>query len=416
MIPILLSSVSLLLVYLVSRSVVSGRRNRERVIVLGTGAGARKLAAAVEAVAPSCSVVGFVAEGNGLDPNLLSLTLPRPLLGNLSQLKAIIDSVQPARIIVAPANPRRHPPIQALLECAACGVAIETSVQAYERLQGKLAIESMTASYLLFSGFFCGSIRARPRQEAIARAVSVAVALVGLVIAAPVILIVAALIKLDSPGPALFVQERVGFYGKAFKLLKFRTMKVDKKTSSEWARDNADRITRVGRWVRKFWLDELLQFVNILRGDMNLVGPRPHPVSNYELFSKNIPYYSLRGTVRPGLTGWAQLRNGYANNLEEETEKMRYDLYYIKNRSLWLDLRIILETVKVVLFGLKVSPTPPQLRWRPVTDPAAVSEPNQKLGTVRATTNLAFAGQEAGSVGRSAGGREPLGSIRDATS
>src|SRR5262249_32586161 len=163
-------------------------------------------------------------------------------------------------------------------------------------------------------------------------------------------LIVAALIKLDSPGPALFVQERVGFYGKAFKLFKFRTMRVDKKTSSEWVRDNADRITRVGKWVRKFWLDELLQFINILRCDMNLVGPRPHPVSNYELFSRSIPYYSLRGIVRPGLTGWAQLRNGYANNLEEETEKMRYDLYYIKNRCLWLDLRIILETVKVILF------------------------------------------------------------------
>src|SRR5262249_44974100 len=159
-------------------------------------------------------------------------------------------------------------------------------------------------------------------------------------------------------------------------------------------RDNADRITRVGKWVRKFWLDELLQFINILRGDMNLVGPRPHPVSNYELFSRSIPYYSLRGIVRPGLTGWAQLRNGYANNLEEETEKMRYDLYYIKNRCLWLDLRIILETVKVILFGLKVSSPPQQLRWQPVADPAVVSEPNQKLGT--GATNLAFVPHEAG--------------------
>ena len=200
--------------YLVSRSVrfFGARRNRERVVVLGTGVGARKLAAVVEAAAPPCSVVGFVAEGNGPAPALLSLTLPRPLLGNLSELKAIIDSVQPARIIVALSDPRRRPPIQALLECGACGVAIETSVQAYERLKGKLAIESMTPSYLLFSGLFCGSIRMRQRQEAIARAVSVAIALVGLIIAAPLILIVAALIKLDSPGPALFVQERIGLY------------------------------------------------------------------------------------------------------------------------------------------------------------------------------------------------------------
>jgi len=120
---------------------------------------------------------------------------------------------------------------------------------------------------------------------------------------------------------------------------------------SEWARDNDDRITRVGRWLRRFRLDELPQFVNILRGDMNLVGPRPHPVTNYELFLATVPYYALRATVRPGVTGWAQVRYGYANNLEEETEKMRYDLYYIKHRSFGLDLRILLDTAKIVLLG-----------------------------------------------------------------
>ena len=366
-IPILLSSV-LLSFYLVARAVLvfGARRNPERVAVLGTGVGARKLAAVIEAASRRCSVVGFIAEGNSPDLTPLNLTLPRPILGNVLELKAIIDSVRPDRIVVAPGDPRRHLPIHALFECGASGVAVETSVQAYERLKGKLAIESMTPSYLLTSGLLCGSIRVSPRREAAARAVSVVVAVVGLIIAAPLIVIVAALIKLDSSGPALFVQERIGLYGRVFKLLKFRTMKVGQQTS-EWAGDNADRITRVGRWIRAFWLDELLQFVNILRGDMNLVGPRPHPVSNYELFATNIPYYELRGTVRPGLTGWAQLRNGYADNLEQEIEKMRYDLYYIKNRSLWLDLRIILETVKAVLFGLKVSPSPPDLRRQPVS-------------------------------------------------
>jgi lipopolysaccharide/colanic/teichoic acid biosynthesis glycosyltransferase len=117
-------------------------------------------------------------------------------------------------------------------------------------------------------------------------------------------------------------------------------------------RDNEDRITRVGRLLRKFRLDELPQFWNVLRGDMNLVGPRPHPVVNYELFAREIPYYSLRAAVRPGVTGWAQVRYGYANNLDEETEKMRYDLYSVKHLSPWLDLRILADTVKVVLFGL----------------------------------------------------------------
>jgi lipopolysaccharide/colanic/teichoic acid biosynthesis glycosyltransferase len=339
-ISLLLSVVAL---YLVWRYVqyFGARWNEERVVVLGAGVGARKLADVVEAADPVHSVVGFVSEESGP-------TSPRsrPILGKLSELKAITDSVQRSRIIVAFDNLGRSQWIHPLLECGASGIFIETSAQAYERLKGKLPIENMTPSYLLLSGLFCGAIRAKPRQEAIARVVSVAVAVVGLVIAAPLILTLAALIKLESPGPVLFVQDYSGLYGKAFKVLKFRTMK---QASQGKASDGADRITWTGKWVFKLRLDELLQLVNILRGDMNLVGPRPQPVASYELFSKKIPYYHLRGTVRPGLTGWAQLRNGYADNLEEETERLRHDLYYIKNRSLWLDLGVILETLKGLL-------------------------------------------------------------------
>ena len=136
-----------------------------------------------------------------------------------------------------------------------------------------------------------------------------------------------------------------------FKLIKFRTMHLVDAAPSEWVRDNEERITRVGKWLRKFRFDELPQFFNVIRGDMNLVGPRPHPVSNFELFTARIPYYSLRSGVRPGITGWAQVRYGYANNLDEETEKMRYDLYYIKHLSLSFDVRILFDTVKTVLFG-----------------------------------------------------------------
>jgi lipopolysaccharide/colanic/teichoic acid biosynthesis glycosyltransferase len=149
----------------------------------------------------------------------------------------------------------------------------------------------------------------------------------------------------------LFVHERVGLNGRRFRLLKFRTMHPVDRRASEWERDNASRITRVGVWLRKFRLDEVPQFVNILRGEMNLVGPRPHPVSNFDLFTANIPFYWVRCVVRPGVTGWAQVRYGYANDLSEEIEKMRYDLYYIKRVSLELDLRILFETVKIVLFG-----------------------------------------------------------------
>ena len=177
----------------------------------------------------------------------------------------------------------------------------------------------------------------------------------------PLMVIVAILIKLDSPGPVFFVQERIGMGCRRFKLIKFRTMQPVQRPVSEWEKDNGDRITRVGKWLRKFRLDELPQLVNVLRGDMNLVGPRPHPASNFELLvlvSRNapecglsIPYYFLRSSVRPGITGWAQVRYRYANDLEEEIEKLCYDLYYIKHQSLWLDLRILFDTVKIVLAG-----------------------------------------------------------------
>jgi lipopolysaccharide/colanic/teichoic acid biosynthesis glycosyltransferase len=183
------------------------------------------------------------------------------------------------------------------------------------------------------------------------RAVSLVASVLGMIGLVPLFALIALAIKLDSRGPVFFIQPRLGLRGRRFNLIKFRTMHPSHGRTSEWVRDNSDRITRVGAWLRKFRLDELPQFINILRGDMSFVGPRPHPVSNYELFSENIPYYSLRSMVRPGVTGWAQIRYGYANNLEEETEKMRYDLYYIKHMSLWLDLRILFETVKIVLFG-----------------------------------------------------------------
>jgi lipopolysaccharide/colanic/teichoic acid biosynthesis glycosyltransferase len=142
----------------------------------------------------------------------------------------------------------------------------------------------------------------------------------------------------------------VGLGGKPFDLIKFRTMHPGVAVS-EWAADNTHRTTRVGRWLRRFRIDELPQFLNILQGDMNLVGPRPHPVSNLALFNAEIPYYGLRCSARPGITGWAQIRYGYAGNLEQETEKMRYDLHYIQHMSVALDLRILFETVKVIFTG-----------------------------------------------------------------
>jgi exopolysaccharide biosynthesis polyprenyl glycosylphosphotransferase len=329
---------------------------RQRALILGTSPLALKLIHEIEAQ-PHCryAVVGVIDDvGHAGD-----VPSRYPVWGPLDRLDRIIAVARPQRIIVALSDRRGRLPVRQLLESRVHrGIIIEDGVEVYERLTGKLALESLGPSSLIFSKDFRKSRLALATE----RALSLLAAVIGLVGFAPLFGLIALAIKLDSRGPVLFVQDRVGRRGEPFKLLKFRTMRpVDGKTS-EWARDNGHRITRVGKWLRRFRLDELPQLVNIVRGEMNLVGPRPHPFSNFELFTllhrnlsdvsgQAIPYYTLRSAVRPGLTGWAQVRNGYANGLEEETEKLRYDLYYIKHRSLWLDLRILVATVGVVLRG-----------------------------------------------------------------
>jgi len=298
-------------------------------------------------------------------------------LGPLNNLAQIVEEAHADRIVVALQDRRGHLPLEPLLKTRVRGVVVEDGLELYERATGTMPIESITpGSLILAKGF-----RNHGTPEAIARVVSVVAAIVGLIVLAPLFAIIAVIVKLDSKGPVLFKQDRAGRNGKAFKLLKFRTMHPADVHKSEWVEDNRDRITRVGAWLRRFRLDELPQLINMLRGEMNLVGPRPHPMVNQRIFMERIAYYGLRSTVRPGITGWAQVRHGYANNIEEETRKMRYDLYYIKNRSLRLDARILLETVGIILFGQGSSGvrTRAPLRGRRAPDtapmPVAVSMP-----------------------------------------
>jgi exopolysaccharide biosynthesis polyprenyl glycosylphosphotransferase len=280
-----------------------------------------------------------------------------PRLGGLRDLSRVMTQVRPRRVIVALSSRRGSMPFKALLGFKVNGIVVEEAVEVYERLTGKIAIEARTPSSLIFSKDF----RASRPDLLVGRALSLPLAALGLVWLLPLFALIALAIKLDSGGPVFFVQERVGRAGRRFKLLKFRTMRPVQGRTSEWARDNRSRLTRVGSYLRRYRLDELPQLLNIVMGDMNLVGPRPHPVSNEDLFvlvmrntpdcGEPIPYYALRSIVRPGLTGWAQVRYQYANDLEEEIEKMRYDLYYIKHMSAWLDLRILCETLKIVLLG-----------------------------------------------------------------
>jgi exopolysaccharide biosynthesis polyprenyl glycosylphosphotransferase len=335
----------------------------ERVLVIGTGPLARRaLEAAEDQGRGRCVIVGVVDDELDVHDVIVP---PDERLGPLSRLDRIIKTTEPDRIVMALAERRRRLPIPPLLEARLRGIMIEDGAAFYERLTGKIAIEALTPSSLIFSQDF----RVPRLALWLGRALSLGVALVGLVVLAPVIGAIALAIHLDSAGPVLFVQERVGRAGRRFLLFKFRTMFVTDAAHSEWARDNADRITRVGCWLRRFRLDELPQFVNVIRGDMDLVGPRPHPFSNFSLFvtvlrnspecGEQIPFYSIRSMARPGITGWAQVRYRYANNLEEEIEKMRYDLYYVKHRSLWLDLRILADTVKTVVGARESLPAAP---------------------------------------------------------
>jgi exopolysaccharide biosynthesis polyprenyl glycosylphosphotransferase len=321
----------------------------EGVLILGTSPMAAKLIEEIEA-RPD----GHFRLIGAVDDSPVGKRAPgvTPLLGRLDQFAQIVAATRPSRIVIAMADRRGRIPDQSLLESRFRGVVVEDAVDFFERVTGKLAIESLKPSSLILSGGFRHSdfMRSSMRRS-LRRCLSCLAACVTLVLTSPLLLLVALAIRLDSRGPVFFVQQRVGRGGKPFGLVKFRTMREQTGVqTSEWVTDNTSRITRVGKWLRRFRLDELPQFFNVVQGDMGLVGPRPHPMSNYELFLERIPYYAFRSMVRPGITGWAQVRYGYANDLEEETEKMRYDFYYIKHRSIELDVRILFETARVLLF------------------------------------------------------------------
>lgn len=330
------------------------RSSLRRALILGTSPLAHNLVEAIEAH-PECRYVIVGMVDDAMSPQKPSSQFP--LWSPLERLVKVVAETHPDRIIIAMAERRGRLLVQQLLEARVSGIIVEDGVEVYERVTGKLAIESLTPSNLIFSEDF----RKSRLKLVFGRGISLVASMIGLVVLVPLFVLITLAIKLDSPGPVFFVQDRVGMGGRRFKLIKFRTMHPTHRNTSEWAKDNGDRITRVGKWLRKFRFDELPQFVNILLGDMNLVGPRPHPASNFELLvlvSRNtpqcgepIPYYTLRSMIQPGITGWAQVRYRYANDLEEEIEKLRYDLYYIKHLSVWLDLRILFETVKIVLMG-----------------------------------------------------------------
>jgi sugar transferase (PEP-CTERM system associated) len=229
------------------------------------------------------------------------------------------------------------------------GIEVIDAPSFYEELTGKLLIENITPS----SFFFSDGFRITHLKRLSKRIFDILCSLAGLLVSVSFFPFIAALIKLNSRGPVFFRQKRVGELEKEFTLYKFRTMREDaeKTTGAVWAEKDDPRITSIGRFLRKMRLDELPQFYNVLRGDMSFIGPRPERPEFVKRLKEIIPYYPERHFVKPGLTGWAQIRYPYGASTEDAVEKLRYDLYYIKHLSLFLDMLIMLETVKVMLFG-----------------------------------------------------------------
>jgi sugar transferase (PEP-CTERM system associated) len=271
------------------------------------------------------------------------------VVGHVEEIARLVQQQRASQLVVAVTERRGVLPVKELLLCKLNGIEVLDSPSFYEKLSGKLLIENIQPSWFIYSNGFRITVVKRLYK----RFLDILFSLAGLLLALPLFPLVALLVRIDSPGPVLFRQVRVGEKGREFDILKFRTMRQDAEslTGAVWAQRNDPRITRIGGMLRKTRLDELPQLLNVLKAEMSFIGPRPERPEFVERLTERIPYYNKRHFVKPGLTGWAQICYPYGASEEDALEKLRYDLFYIKNYSFLLDLFIVLETVKVVLYG-----------------------------------------------------------------
>ena len=320
----------------------------ERLLLVGTSAAAVALARELleRRHELGVEIVGFVDP----DPARLGQPVLNPaVVGTIDDIPDVVQRFHVDRVVVSLADARGKLPMDKLLEMKLGGVAFDHLASVYEKYTGKIAIENLRPSWLIFSEGFRKSLT----LTTVKRAVDVLSAGGGLLLTSPVLLLVGTLVRLDSPGPALYHQERVGQHGRRFTIHKFRTMRQDAEasTGAVWSRVGDTRITAVGRWLRRMRLDELPQLWNVLIGDMSLIGPRPERPEFVAELTRQIPFYGQRHIVKPGLSGWAQVRYTYGASVEDAMEKLQHDLYYVKNMSIALDFFIIFKTVQTVALG-----------------------------------------------------------------
>ncbi len=346
-VAVLLSIGGLLLVRHLIVMPLVGNLSPYRILVLGTGPEAKLVEASLATTHPSgIQVVGFYP----LETMSRTLVSSRRIIANTGPLDATVKGLRVDEIIVAVREQRGGVlPLRALLDCRLNGVRVTDLARFFERVHGKVPIELLKVSWLIYGdGYRQGWLR-----TFVKRAFDIAVALLLLLVSLPLMLITAIVIASESGGPVIYRQVRVGRRGHCFTLLKFRSMAKDAEPggAAAWASANDERITRVGRVIRRTRIDELPQLINVLRGEMSFVGPRPERPEFVDMLTKQIPFYAVRHSVKPGITGWAQVRYSYGATVEQAVRKLEYDLYYVKNHTLVLDMLILIETVRVVLLG-----------------------------------------------------------------
>ncbi len=318
----------------------------ERVLIVGTGpAGISLTREILSRPELNLKVVGFLDEkGENIGKSLVN----PGIIGAVGDVFAIAEGQKVDRIVLSLAERRGCTPSQQLLHLKFAGIPVEDAHSCYERISGRILLERLSPSWLILSDGF----RKSGFLLAVKRTLDIVASLIGLLLALPVMAGVALAIWLETGRPILFRQTRVGLMGRHFQVLKFRSMRQDAEANGpSWATEGDKRITRVGAFIRQCRLDEIPQLFNVLRGDMSLVGPRPEQPHFVAMLQQSIPFYDQRHTVRPGITGWAQIKYQYGASLEESKVKLELDLFYIKHLSALLDLAIIFETVKVMLLG-----------------------------------------------------------------
>jgi exopolysaccharide biosynthesis polyprenyl glycosylphosphotransferase len=327
------------------RLISSRERFAQRVLLIGNSDLSRAIARAVcDRRNLGTEIVGILSD----DPDDQGAWIEGyPVIGRVHELEKVLDRIPVDRIVVASKKRDEHFPASELLNLKLRSWRIDSGVLFYERVTGRIYLRELRPSYLIFNqGFALG----RPSLVA-KRALDILLSAIGLLLVAPILAAAAVAIRFDSEGSALYGQERVGRGGKVFRVWKLRSMREDAEdeTGAVWSHQDDDRVTRVGRFLRKARIDELPQLWNVLRGDMSLVGPRPERPEFVEMLAERYPYFTARSAVRPGITGWAQIRDGYVNDIAHVEEKLALDFYYLKYRTLTMDLLILWKTLKTVL-------------------------------------------------------------------